>query len=151
MLRCRGLMSFLFCVFFLGFFLEVPQDNAGWFVVNTMNKWKILPILHTVNSGQWSVQTRQRRNWRWTPNWFHTWIRKNVLHSWNDVNFFGENNCASDMRRNTWVINRYLSTGMKINITIYTRVNGLIRNLSGNKEVVEDAQEMLQTLYSVGI
>lgn len=40
---------------------------------------------------------------------------------------------------------------MKINITIYTRVNGLIRNFSGNKEVVEDAQEMLQTLYSVGI
>ena len=64
---------------------------------------------------------------------------------------FGKNNCASDMRRNTRVINRYLSTGMKINITIYTRVNGLIRNLSGNKEVVEDAQEMLQTLYSVGI
>ena len=67
------------------------------------------------------------------------------------MNFFGENNCASDMRRNTRVINRYLSTGMKINITIYTRVNGLIRNSSGNKEVVEDAQEMLQTLYSVGI
>lgn len=67
------------------------------------------------------------------------------------MNFFGENNCASDMRRNTRVINRYLSTGMKINITIYTRVNGLIRNLSGNKEVVEDAQEMLQTLYSVRI
>lgn len=67
------------------------------------------------------------------------------------MNFFVENNCASDMRRNTRVINRYLSTGMKINITIYTRVNGLIRNLSGNKEVVEDAQEMLQTLYSVGI
>lgn len=67
------------------------------------------------------------------------------------MNFFGENNCASDMRRNTRVINRYLSTGMKINITIYTRVNGLIRNFSGNKEVVEDAQEMLQTLYSVGI
>ena len=67
------------------------------------------------------------------------------------MNFFGENNCASDMGRNTRVINRYLSTGMKINITIYTRVNGLIRNLSGNKEVVEDAQEMLQTLYSVGI
>ena len=40
---------------------------------------------------------------------------------------------------------------MKINITIYARVNGLIRNFSGNKEVVEDAQEMLQTLYSVGI
>ena len=67
------------------------------------------------------------------------------------MNFFGENNCASDMRRNTRVINRYLSTGMKINITIYTRVNGFIRNLSGNKEVVKDAQEMLQTLYSVGI
>ena len=67
------------------------------------------------------------------------------------MNFFGENNCASDMRRNTRVINRYLSTGMKINITIYTSVNGLIRNLSGNKEVIEDAQEMLQTLYSVGI
>ena len=67
------------------------------------------------------------------------------------MNFFGENNCARDMRRNTRVINRYLSTGMKINITIYTSVNGLIRNLSGNKEVIEDAQEMLQTLYSVGI
>ena len=40
---------------------------------------------------------------------------------------------------------------MKINITIYMRVNDLIRNLFRIKEVVEDAQEMLQTLYSVGI
>ena len=31
------------------------------------------------------------------------------------------------------------------------RVNDLIRNLFRIKEVVEDAQEMLQTLYSVGI